>query len=92
MNATSEKTNTDDPATHSFAVGTLVSVLNRDISGCFFVEGKAKILSGIKGDHETYRVRFKDGFVCTRFVDPEAQDDPQGYCDRFLNSGKAGAA
>jgi hypothetical protein len=63
---------------HNFKVGDTVTVFNRSFSQ-FVIEGKATIVALFDMEDE-YLVRFgerKKSF--RRFVDPNGQDDPEGY-------------
>ena len=68
---------------HNFKVGDRVTVFNRSFSK-FVIEGRAEIVS-LRRPEDMYRVRFENDraqghkHTWLRFVDPNGQDDPEGY-------------
>jgi len=60
-----------------------VCIINCTLGGRFLVEGRARIVRPLGDDR--YLVRFPDGDLVERFVDPKAQADPYAYV-RTLNS------
>ena len=63
-----------------------VWIINCTLGGRFLVEGHAQIVHRLGEDR--YLVRFPDGELVERFVDPEAQADPYAYV-RTLNNNEA---
>jgi hypothetical protein len=63
-----------------------VWIINCTLGGRFLVEGRARIVRHL-GDCR-YLVRFPDGDLVERFVDPKAQADPYAYV-RTLNNNQA---
>jgi hypothetical protein len=74
---------------HNFKVGDIVTVFNRRFSK-FVIEGRAEIVS-LRQAEDMYNVRFfRDWFdshthksdgTQIRFVDPNGQEDPEGYLE-----------
>lgn len=62
--------------------GGRVAIVGARHDGYLFVEGYAVVLRRGEID-DRWRVRFEDGDVVERYVDPEAQADPQGYVARI---------
>ena len=75
-----------EPELHNFRIGDKVIVFNRQLGGKFVIEGKAKI-AYVRHSEDMYEVQFLDehGLVHRpiknhlRYVDPNGQDDPDGY-------------
>lgn len=63
----------------SFQPGQRVTVINRTLGGKYVVEGEALIVHHLEDNR--YMVQFESGRKYERFVDPAAQDDPEGYCE-----------
>ena len=74
--------------------GQKVYIINRKLSGKFFVEGIATIVTPGKTPDDPCTVRFFDWAALStkrtwgaerfqRFVDPAAQEDPHGYVKRL---------
>ena len=74
-------------------VGDTVYILNSSFSGKLIVEGQAKVKKILiepkhEGDQVYATVMFDDGLDWImgsddRWIDPQAQDDPQAYCDEL---------
>ena len=64
---------------HNFKVGDVVAVINSTLNGTFIVEGRATVEKLLPSNH-MYDVSFGpyDGVV-QRFVNPDWQDDPEGF-------------
>jgi hypothetical protein len=60
-----------------------VWIINCTLGGRFLVEGRARIVRRLGNDR--YLVRFPDGDLVERVVDPKAQADPYAYV-RTLNN------
>ncbi len=74
---------------HTFKKGSKVTVINRTMSGKFYVEGRAEIVSRINDSDEYYKVRFERRLdTLERFVDPQAQDDCAAFVEQ-LNAPRA---
>jgi len=58
-----------------------VVIINKTPSGRFIIEGRAKVIRHL--DEDRYLVRFGDGSTVERYVDPQAQSDPEGYIERL---------
>lgn len=69
-----------------FKPGQQVWIINRTLGGQYLVEGSARVMRRLGNDR--YRVRFPDGDLVERFVDPKAQADPYAYV-RTLNNNEA---
>jgi hypothetical protein len=63
-----------------------VWIINCTLGGRFLVEGRARIVRRLGEDR--YLVRFPDGELVERFVDPKAQADPHAFV-RTLNNNEA---
>lgn len=55
----------------SYEKGDKVLIINSTLSGKYFIEGQAEIVAPVNDD--VYTVRFMDGYIAQRFVDPLAQ-------------------
>lgn len=64
-----------------FKIGDKVTILNRKMNGKFFVEGKGTIQKVLDSQSNRCHIMFEDepGILYPRFVDPEAQEDPEKY-------------
>ena len=63
--------------------GEQVWVIAAGFDGTLRVEGRATVVGpATTGCCGYFRVRFEDGDVCDRFIDREAQADPEGYVRR----------
>lgn len=72
-----------------FKKGDKVAIINSTMGGKFIVEGYALIVRPVRDVDSQYLVNFGDGSgSLERFVDPAAQDDPQGFVVR-LNAERA---
>lgn len=69
-----------------FKPGQQVWIINRTLGGRFLVEGRARVMRHLGNDR--YLVRFPDGYLVERFVDPNAQADPYDYV-RTRNNNEA---
>lgn len=64
--------------------GDRVAIINFS-NGKYFLEGYARLLGEISPTY--WRVELEtDGVLCERYVDPEAQKNPEAYIDE-LNRG-----
>jgi hypothetical protein len=72
---------------HTFDIGDFVTVFNCTLGGRFFIEGRAKITGYTSNVDEQYYVRFvgKNSQICSRFVDPAGQDDPEAFVSKLNN-------
>ncbi len=59
--------------------GDRVAILTAALDGRIVVEGHATIVRRDPDCIDRYMVRFADGEVCSRFVDPAAQIDPEAF-------------
>ncbi len=71
-------------AKHTFNIGDKVTVLTRIMGGRFMIEGRATVRDWSDFD-EQYFVAFDDNEngLCSRFVDPAAQDNPDIFVKRL---------
>lgn len=70
---------------HTYKKGDSVIVINQTLSGRFIVEGRAKVLRTLRDIDEMYLVSFWGaGEQVQRFIDPQAQKDPDAFV-RQLN-------
>ncbi len=64
--------------------GDRVVILTTTIGGRFVIEGYARVIRQHPSPAQYYRVRFEaSGDVVDRFVDFEAQTDPEAYVQRM---------
>jgi hypothetical protein len=63
-----------------------VWIINCTLGGRFLVEGRARIVRRLSDNR--YLVRFPDGDLVERLVDPQAQADPYAFV-RTLNNNAA---
>lgn len=64
----------------TFKIGDRVTVINSTPSGRFKIEGKAYIVKIIDREDSRFMVRFEGSTRrFERFVDPDAQDNPEAY-------------
>lgn len=74
-------------ALHNFAKGDVVQIINRTMSGQYFVEGTATILGSLPNE-DMYMVQFHrsgraEGRSYQRYVDPNAQEDMETYIEKL---------
>lgn len=63
----------------AFKKGAVVSIINCDARGVFFVEGRATVVKPAKDGAQSI-VRFMKGEgTFERFIDPAAQTDPESF-------------
>jgi hypothetical protein len=70
----------------SFEPGQRVWIINRTLGGRYLVEGRARVVRHLGDD--CYVVRFPDGDLVERILDPQGQADPYAHV-RTLNDNEA---
>jgi hypothetical protein len=79
---------------HNFKAGDIVVVFSTEPSGKAFIEARRALIIALRAGEDMYEVKFQDNWPdrftvrpFVRYVDPAAQEDPEGYLELLNKRG-----